>query len=141
MTPIKPVADPHVCRILAAARAALPTEETYAMLAAVPTPAQKPYKCATCCDSGIVGHSLLCPECNGAPAQAEPASPWVAVSERLPNVAQEVIIFSDFEGVCAGVLDSYDEWFAPCSEYKLTRVTHWMPLPAAPAIAAARKGE
>lgn len=68
-----------------------------------------------------------------APA-AEPASPWVAVSERLPNVAQEVIIFSGFEGVCAGVLDSYGEWFAPCSEYKLTRVTHWMPLPPAPEV-------
>lgn len=65
---------------------------------------------------------------------ANPAGQWVAVSERLPNVAQEVIIFSGFEGVCAGVLDSYGEWFAPCSEYKLTRVTHWMPLPAAPEV-------
>lgn len=68
-----------------------------------------------------------------APAPvAEPASQWVAVSERLPNVTQEVIVFSSFEGVCAGVLDSYGEWFAPCSEYKLTRVTHWMSLPPAP---------
>lgn len=108
MTPIKPVSSPHVCRILAAEWVALPTEETYAILAAAP-----------------------------APVQAEPASPWVAVSERLPDVAQEVIIFSGFEGVCAGVLDSYGEWFAPCSEYKLTRVTHWMPLPAAPEAARA----
>lgn len=68
-----------------------------------------------------------------APAPV-PASPWVAVSERLPNVTQEVIVFSSFEGVCAGVLDSYGEWFAPCSEYKLTRVTHWMPLPPAPEV-------
>lgn len=59
---------------------------------------------------------------------------WIPIIERLPNVAQEVIIFSGFEGVCAGVLDSYGEWFAPCSEYKLTRVTHWMPLPAAPEV-------
>jgi len=36
-------------------------------------PVQQPYKCATCCDSGIVGHSMLCTECNGAPVQAEPA--------------------------------------------------------------------
>lgn len=57
---------------------------------------------------------------------------WIPIIERLPNVAQEVIVFSSFEGVCAGVLDSYDEWFAPCSEYKLTRVTHWMPLPKSP---------
>lgn len=62
------------------------------------------------------------------------SSPWVAVSERLPDVTQEVIVFSSFEGVCAGVLDSYGEWFAPCSEYKLTRVTHWMPLPPAPEV-------
>lgn len=33
MTPIKPVSNPHVCRILAAAWAALPTDKTYAMLA------------------------------------------------------------------------------------------------------------
>lgn len=58
---------------------------------------------------------------------------WIPVSERLPNIAQEVIVHTQFEGVCAGVLDSYGEWFAPCSEYKLTRITHWMPLPAAPA--------
>lgn len=38
MTPIKPVSNPHVCHILAAAWAALPTEETYAMLAAAPAP-------------------------------------------------------------------------------------------------------
>lgn len=65
---------------------------------------------------------------------ANPAGQWVAVIERLPNVTQEVIVFSSFEGVCAGVLDSYGEWFAPCSEYKLTRVTHWMPLPSAPEV-------
>ena len=64
---------------------------------------------------------------------------WISVEERLPEYGQEVIVNTDFEGVCAGVLNSYDEWFAPCSEYKLTRITHWMPLPAAPAIAAAQK--
>ena len=67
---------------------------------------------------------------------ANPAGQWVAVIERLPNVTQEVIVFSSFEGVCAGVLDSYGEWFAPCSEYKLTHVTHWMPLPPAPEMKA-----
>ena len=33
MTPITPVSNPHVCRILSAAWAALPTEDVYAMLA------------------------------------------------------------------------------------------------------------
>lgn len=67
-----------------------------------------------------------------APA-AQDVAGWISVTERLPEVAQEVIVSTEFEGVCAGILDSYGEWFAPCSEYKLTRVTHWMPLPAAPA--------
>ena len=70
---------------------------------------------------------------------------WIPVGERLPEYGQEVIVNSNFDGVCAGVLDSYDEWFAPCSEYKLTRITHWMPLPAAPGAApsapAAQGGE
>lgn len=67
------------------------------------------------------------------PAPAQDVAGWIPVTERLPEVAQEVIVSTEFEGVCAGILDSYGEWFAPCSEYKLTRVTHWMPLPAAPA--------
>lgn len=67
------------------------------------------------------------------PAPAQDVAGWIPVTERLPEVAQEVIVSTEFEGVCAGVLDSYGDWFAPCSEYKLTRVTHWMPLPAAPA--------
>ena len=63
------------------------------------------------------------------------AEPWISVSERLPDIAQEVIVHTQFDGVCAGVLDSYGEWFAPSSDYKLTRVNSWMPLPAAPATA------
>lgn len=73
---------------------------------------------------------------NTRAALAAPAQDgWIPVSERLPEYGQEVIVNTDFECVCAGVLDSYGEWFAPCSEYKLTRITHWMPLPAAPGAA------
>ena len=61
---------------------------------------------------------------------------WIPVSERLPSVAQEVIVNSDFDGVTAGFLDSYGEWYAPNSDYKLTRVIAWQLLPAAPALAA-----
>lgn len=71
---------------------------------------------------------------NDMPAPAQDVAGWIPVAERLPEVAQEVIVSTEFEGVCAGILDSYGEWFAPCSEYKLTRVTHWMPLPAAPEV-------
>jgi hypothetical protein len=68
------------------------------------------------------------------PSAAKVPEGWIPVTERLPEVAQEVIVSTEFEGVCAGILDSYGEWFAPCSEYKLTRVTHWMPLPSAPEV-------
>lgn len=64
------------------------------------------------------------------------AQAWVPVSERLPSVAQEVIVNSEFDGVTAGFLDSYGEWYAPNSDYKLTRVVAWQPFPAAPALAA-----
>ena len=60
----------------------------------------------------------------------------IPVSERLPSVAQEVVVNSEFDGVTAGFLDSYGEWYAPNSDYKLTRVVAWQPLPAAPALSA-----
>ena len=72
------------------------------------------------------------------PAQRQRAQGdgWIPVSERLPSVAQEVIVNSEFDGVTAGFLDSYGEWYAPNSDYKLTRVVAWQPLPAAPTLAA-----
>ena len=60
------------------------------------------------------------------------AGGWIHVNDATPNIAQEVIVFSEFDGVTAGFLDSYDEWYCPNSNYKLSRVSHWMPLPAAP---------
>ena len=71
------------------------------------------------------------------PAQRQRAqrNGWISVSERLPSVAQEVIVNSEFDGVTAGFLDSYGEWYAPNSDYKLTRVVAWQPFPPAPAIA------
>lgn len=61
---------------------------------------------------------------------------WIPVSEQLPDVAQEVIVNSEFDGVTAGFLDSYGEWYSPNSDYKLTRVVAWQPLPAAPSLLA-----
>ena len=66
---------------------------------------------------------------------------WIPVSERIPNIVQEVIVNSKFDGITAGFLDSYGEWYSPNSDYKLTRVVAWQPLPAPPAIAAAPKAE
>ena len=66
---------------------------------------------------------------------------WISVSERLPDVAQEVIVDSEFDGVTAGFLDSYGEWYSPNSDYKLTRVVAWQPLPAAPSLLATHRGQ
>lgn len=81
------------------------------------------------------------------PVQAEPASPWVAVTERLPQIKQilsekctlegrdiptlyrsgEVLTF-DGKRVSAGIV----EWFHAKSP--LSGVTHWMLLPPAPEV-------
>lgn len=80
-----------------------------------------------------------------APAPANPAGQWVAVTERLPQIKQvlsekctlegrdiptlyrsgEVLTF-DGKRVSAGIV----EWFHAKSP--LSGVTHWMPLPPAP---------
>lgn len=87
------------------------------------------------------------------PVQAEPASPWVAVSERLPQIKQVLSEKCTLEGreiptlYRSGMVLTFDgsrvsagivEWFHGKSP--LNNVTHWMPLPAAPAIAAAQEG-
>lgn len=65
---------------------------------------------------------------------------WIPVNERLPSIVQEVIVDSEFDGVTAGFLDSYGEWYSPNSDYKLTRVVAWQPLPAAPSLLASHAG-
>lgn len=64
---------------------------------------------------------------------------WIPVNERLPSMVQEVIVNSEFDGVTAGILDSYGEWYSPNSDYKLTRVVAWQPLPAAPSFLATHR--
>ena len=98
----------------------------------------------TWCES--IGYSAALMTCGdlaafkaGAAWQRAKGDGWIPVSERLPSVVQEVIVNSEFDGVTAGFLDSYGEWYAPNSDYKLTRVVAWQPLPAAPSLAAHRK--
>lgn len=90
------------------------------------------------------GHDEICKfhgSNRAAQEQGEVQGRWIPVSERLPSVAQEVIVNSEFDGVTAGFLDSYGEWYSPNSDYKLTRVVAWQPLPAAPALAASTEQE
>ena len=49
---------------------------------------------------------------------------WISVDDRLPDVGNIVLIYSETYGVC---LDSYSD-----DTFDYFNVTHWMPLPPAP---------
>ena len=84
----------------------------------------------------VAQHQRILAALSAQQSAPERTDGWISVSERLPDVAQEVIVDSEFDGVTAGFLDSYGEWYSPNSDYKLTRVVAWQPLPSAPALAA-----
>lgn len=87
-----------------------------------------------------------------APVQAEPASPWVAVSERMPSAGQLVIasgfIFGKLENGCwvePAIYEEDDREFHPPKpneegdlvadfDATMNHTTHWMPLPPAPEV-------
>lgn len=61
---------------------------------------------------------------------------WVACSERMPEVGDDIIVFSD-EIVMSGISYSkkkgfYIQALAYDDDEPVDNVTHWMPLPAAP---------
>lgn len=77
---------------------------------------------------------IQCAECGEALRLA-----WIPVSERLPEVAEDVIIYDSFNGQIASGFygDSNDikKWFTGFCEYydsAFDRITHWMPLPPPP---------
>ena len=49
---------------------------------------------------------------------------WISVDDRLPDVGNIVLIYSETYGVC---LDSYSD-----DTFDYFDVTHWMPLPQPP---------
>ena len=57
-------------------------------------------------------------------------SEWISVDERLPEVAQKVLLFSPSDGVNLGYVTD-DKRFYVYKSYP-ERPTHWMPLPEAP---------
>ena len=63
-------------------------------------------------------------------------SEWISVDERLPDTQQEVLTYSECNGVRSALLivakDDIKTWYL-CTSNKLSiSVTHWMPLPEAP---------
>lgn len=59
-----------------------------------------------------------------------PDSPWISATERLPGQFERVIVCRDDGKVEQGYKDVGDWWKVYGTRTK--RVTHWMPLPAAP---------
>ena len=49
---------------------------------------------------------------------------WISVDDRLPDVGNIVLIYSETDGVC---LDSYSD-----DTFDYFDVTHWMPIPRLP---------
>ncbi len=68
-----------------------------------------------------------------APVQAEPASPWVAVSERLPKKGEDVQVYCDTSGEQMVAFSLGDGRFQFAVDLHgdviACRPTHWMPLP------------
>lgn len=62
-------------------------------------------------------------------APSVPASQWIACSERMPDAGIEVLAFAD-EAMYLAVYEPKGWWWG--RGHMLHRVTHWMPLPAAP---------
>ena len=57
-------------------------------------------------------------------------SEWISVEDRLPEVAQKVLLFSPSDGINLGYVTD-DKRFYVYKSYP-ERPTHWMPLPEAP---------
>lgn len=90
------------------------------ILAASPAPVQLP-----------VGYAHF-----KAPVQAEPASLWVAVSERLPKKGEDVQVYCDTSGEQMVAFSLGDGRFQFAVDLHgdaiACRPTHWMPLPKSP---------
>ena len=68
---------------------------------------------------------------------------WIKVEDKMP-VKMQFVLFCEYEdfGFCGktqtfhiGWFDNTNAWFSECSGWieSKTKVTHWMPLPSAPA--------
>jgi hypothetical protein len=60
---------------------------------------------------------------------------WIAVSERLPEPNEPVLIYTEMLGRHVASVDEEGEWFCDYGgEWLFPDVTHWMPLPEPPEV-------
>ena len=57
-------------------------------------------------------------------------SEWISVDDKMPEIANHVIVFSPLHGVCTGYF--YDGKWTIDYAHIATTVTHWQPLPDPP---------
>lgn len=60
-------------------------------------------------------------------------SDWISVKERLPDINDEYIVFTeDAEVFICEYLPSVNQWWDRDASIIYGRITHWMPLPDPP---------
>lgn len=57
---------------------------------------------------------------------------WIPVTERMPNVGKNILIYSKSGGRAEGEYAGNGVWFQYRWSSKVKNVTHWMPLPETP---------
>ena len=57
-------------------------------------------------------------------------SEWISVDDRYPDNRADVLIYAGYTEV--GFLGNDGHWWDDMGEYKITKVSHWMPLPEPP---------
>lgn len=75
-------------------------------------------------------------------AMAAEGVEWIACSERLPNEVEWCLVFADGAMNCMAFNNgNWEDWVsAALPNIRAGEITHWMPLPAAPALSAAQAG-
>lgn len=77
--------------------------------------------------NGVVCGTRTCGELIGYPRCGK-FTPWISVSDRLPEQGQEVIIYTG--NILKPTVMAYQFWNPKYDTW--THVTHWMPLPEGP---------
>ena len=61
---------------------------------------------------------------------------WISVEDRLPEVAQYILVYLDFKIQSVMLFNNLDEFVSPHHQNGMSSwskdVTHWMPLPEPP---------